>query len=185
MTHQDDLLTIKHKLNASNIQVVHVVAFDNQRCIGKDNQLAWHIPEDLQHFKKITTGGVVLMGRKTFESIGKALPNRINWVITNNTTWMAHDVKVAHDLTQALWQASDDVAQSAQKNNLFILGGGEIFKQTLAIADRLYISRIDITVMGDAFYPPILPDFQQISQNCGISQNNGIKFCFEQYERQK
>lgn len=73
-----NLLAIKQNLNAKNIALVHVVAFDQEHCIGKDNQLAWHVPEDLQHFKAITTGGVIVMGRKNFDSMGRALPNRTN-----------------------------------------------------------------------------------------------------------
>lgn len=173
---------IKQNLNAKNIELVHVVAFDQEHCIGKDNQLAWHVPEDLQHFKAITTGGVIVMGRKTFDSMGKALPNRTNWVITRDKTWTADGVKIAHSLEDALLLASDDVANSKQQNSLFIIGGGEIFKQTLPITDKLYISRIDLDVQGGAFYPALPADFRLIQQTHGISKN-GIGYCFETYER--
>lgn len=177
-----NLLAIKQQLNDKNIELVHVVAFDQEHCIGKDNQLAWHVPEDLQHFKAITTGGVIVMGRKTFDSMGKPLPNRTNWVITRDKTWTADGVKIAHSLADALLLASDDVADNQQKNSLFVIGGGEIFKQTLPIMDRLEISRIDVDVQGDAFYPVIPADFRLTKQTHGVSKN-GISYCFETYER--
>lgn len=177
------LLDLKYQLNDKNIELVHVVAFDRAYCIGKDNQLAWHVPEDLQHFKAITSGGVIVMGRKTFESMGRPLPNRINWVITRDKQWTAEGVKIAHSLEDALQQASEDVAQSEQKNSLFVIGGGEIFKQTLPIMDRLEISRIDVDVQGDAFYPQIPAEFSLCGQEQGVSAKNGIGYVFETYRQ--
>lgn len=167
----------------THINITHVVAFDQKHCIGKDNALAWHIPEDLKHFKAITTGGVVIMGRKTFESIGKPLPNRTNWVITRDKSWTADGVKVAHSIEQVLELASIDVINS-DKNQLFIIGGGEIFRQTLPIADLLEITRIDLDVGGDAFYPEVPADFICVSHQAGQS-GNGTTFVFESYVRQQ
>lgn len=166
----------------THINITHVVAFDQKHCIGKDNQLAWHIPEDLQHFKAITTGGVVVMGRKTFESIGKPLPNRTNWVITRDKSWTADGIKVAHSIEQALELASIDVINS-DKNQLFIIGGGEIYRQSLPFADILEITRVDLQIDGDAFYPAISDEFKLIKQHADTSQN-GISFVFETYVRQ-
>ncbi|MDO4224204.1 MAG: dihydrofolate reductase, partial [Acinetobacter sp.] len=148
-----------------------------------DNQLAWHVPEDLQHFKAITNGGVIVMGRKTFESMGRALPNRVNWVITRDQNWSADGVKVAHSLESALELASQDVPTSQQPNRLFIIGGGEIFKQTLPIMDCLEISRIDLDVQGDAFYPPIPAEFTLCSSEQGVSAKNGVAYTFESYRQ--
>ena len=161
-----------------NTQIVHVVAIDQKHCIGKDNGLAWHIPEDLKHFKAITTGGVVVMGRKTFESIGKPLPNRINWVITRDKTWTADGIKVAHSLESALEMASDD----CDNGKLFIIGGGEIYRQSIDIADILKITRVDLDIGGDAFYPAIPSNFRRVKSEAHVSKN-GIAFCFESYER--
>jgi dihydrofolate reductase len=108
------------------IEVVHVVAMDKNNCIGKGNALPWHISADLKHFKAITQGGVVLMGRKTLESMGRALPNRVNWVITRDLEWQFEGVKVAHSIEDALTHALTDV-QHSEKASLFIIGGGEIF----------------------------------------------------------
>lgn len=161
-----------------NIQIVHVVAIDRKHCIGKDNQLAWHIPEDLKHFKAITTGGVVVMGRKTFESLGRPLPNRINWVITRDTAWTADGVKVAHNLECALELASDD----CDNGKLFIIGGGEIYRQSIDIADILEITRVDLDIGGDAFYPAIPSNFRRVKSEAHVGKN-GVAFCFERYER--
>lgn len=178
-----NLLELKQRLNHQNIELVHVVAFDRQHCIGKENQLAWHIPEDLKHFKAITTGGVVVMGRKTFESMGKPLPNRLNWVITRDVNWTTDGVKIAHDLEHALLLASEDLAMCTQQQSLFIIGGGEIFKQTLPIMDRLEITRIDLDVQGDAFYPAIPAEFRLCQQEQGVSEKNGVAYVFETYRQ--
>lgn len=175
------LTATKDKLSVQNITLTQVVAFDRNNCIGKDNQLAWHIPEDLKHFKEITAGGVIIMGRKTFESIGKALPNRTNWVITRDKNWTADGVKVAHSIETALELAGVD-AKNSQKNVVFIIGGGEIFGQTLAITDKLETTRIDLDIQGDAFYPAIPSNFTLTHSKAGISAINGTNFVFESYQ---
>ena len=85
-------------MSFQNLEVVHVVAMDQQRCIGQGNQLPWHISADLKHFKEITQGGVVVMGRKTLESMGRTLPKRVNWVITRDPNWAFEGTKVAHSI---------------------------------------------------------------------------------------
>ena len=104
------------------LEVVHVVAMDQQRCIGKGNDLPWHISADLKHFKEITQGGVIVMGRKTLESMGRALPKRVNWVITRDTDWSFEGTKVAHTIEDALNQAVADV-KASENRSLFILLG--------------------------------------------------------------
>lgn len=164
----------------NKVNIVHVVAFDKKHCIGKDNQLAWHIPEDLQHFKTITTGGVVIMGRKTYDSIGRPLPNRINHVITRDTSWRADGVQVSYSLDDALQKASKD-AQNLNQSKLFIIGGGEIFKKTLMMADTLHITRVDLDVAGDVFYPHDLSAFNLTQSHQSLSKS-GIALTFETYE---
>ena len=112
-----------------DLEVVHVVAMDQQRCIGQGNDLPWHISADLKHFKEITQGGVVVMGRKTLESMGRTLPKRINWVITRDREWQFTGTKVAYSIEDALRQAVADVKASEKPNSIFIIGGGEIFTQ--------------------------------------------------------
>ena len=119
-----------------NLEVVHVVAMDQQHCIGKGNDLPWHISADLKHFKAITQGGVVIMGRKTLESMGRTLPKRVNWVITRDTSWTFDGTKVAYSIKEALAQAVSDVKEKKKPNSIFIIGGGEFFKRTIDMGNR-------------------------------------------------
>lgn len=164
------------------IEVVHVVAMDKNNCIGKGNALPWHISADLKHFKAITQGGVVIMGRKTLESMGRALPNRVNWVITRDPSWQFEGVKVAHSVEEALAGALTDV-QHAEKSSLFIIGGGEIFNQTLAIADRLELTHVDLDVQGDAHYPELSEDFHKVNSEHHTDEKTNIAFEFATYQK--
>ncbi|HAV57076.1 MAG: diacylglycerol kinase [Acinetobacter sp. GWC1_38_13] len=164
------------------IEVVHVVAMDKNNCIGKGNALPWHISADLKHFKAITQGGVVIMGRKTLESMGRPLPNRVNWVITRDPSWQFEGVKVAHSIEDALNEALTDV-QHSEKASLFIIGGGEIFTQTLNIADRLELTHVDLDVQGDAHYPKISEDFQKVNSEHHQDEKSLVKFEFATYQK--
>ena len=164
------------------IEVVHVVAMDKNNCIGKGNALPWHISADLKHFKAITQGGVVIMGRKTLESMGRALPNRVNWVITRDPSWQFEGVKVAHSIEDALNEALTDV-QHSEKASLFIIGGGEIFTQTLNIADRLELTHVDLDVQGDAHYPKISEDFQKVNSEHHQDEKSLVKVEFATYQK--
>jgi len=164
------------------IEVVHVVAMDKNNCIGKGNALPWHISADLKHFKAITQGGVVIMGRKTLESMGRALPNRVNWVITRDPSWQFEGAKVAHSIEDALNEALTDV-QHSEKASLFIIGGGEIFTQTLNIADRLELTHVDLDVQGDAHYPKISEDFQKVNSEHHQDEKSLVKFEFATYQK--
>ena len=129
-----------------------IVAVADNNVIGKNNQLLWHIPEDLQRFKKLTTGFPVIMGRKTFESImlslHKPLPDRKNVVITRQKDYQVPEgVQVFGDLQSAL----DILA----KEEVFIIGGAQIYKQALPLADRLYVTQVKGKYDGDAFFPEI------------------------------
>lgn len=136
-----------------NIKLVHVVAMSQNRAIGKDNQLLWHIPADLQHFKRITQGGVIVMGRKTFESLPNLLPNRTHIVITRQSIDY-EGAETAHSLQDAILLAKA-YAHAKQQNKIFIIGGGEIYHQSLEMADVLEITEVDTVIEGDAFYPDI------------------------------
>ena len=166
-----------------NLEVVHVVAMDQQHCIGKGNELPWHISADLKHFKEITQGGVVLMGRKTLESMGRTLPKRVNWVITRDINWQFEGTKVAYSIEDALKQAVSDVKASEKPNTIFIIGGGEIFKQTLEIADRLELTHVELDVQGDAHYPAIPSSFQKVASEQHIDDKTGIAFEFATYQK--
>lgn len=163
------------------IEVVHVVAMDKKNCIGVNNQLPWHLPDDLKHFKQITQGGVIVMGRKTYDSMGRALPNRVNWVLTRDQSWTAPNVKVAHDLNQLLDQAIEDV-KALEQSSIFIIGGAEIFKQTLAFSDRLEITHVDLDVNGDTFYPAIPEQFFAESRTLAQDEKSHTAFEFVRYQ---
>lgn len=165
------------------LEVVHVVAMDQQRCIGQGNDLPWHIPADLQHFKSITQGGVVVMGRKTLESMGRTLPKRVNWVITRDREWQFTGTKVAYSIEEALSQAVADVQKSEKPSTIFIIGGGEIFKQTLEIADRLELTHVELDVQGDAHYPEIPAEFKKTASEQHVDDKTGIAFEFATYQK--
>jgi dihydrofolate reductase len=166
-----------------NLEVVHVVAMDQNHCIGKGNDLPWHISADLQHFKAITQGGVVVMGRKTLESMGRVLPKRVNWVITRDQNWQFSGTKVAYSIEDALTQAVADVKASEKTNTIFIIGGGEIFQQTMPIADRLELTHVQLDVQGDAHYPVIPSEFKKVASEQHIDDKTGIAFEFATYQK--
>jgi dihydrofolate reductase len=123
-----------------------IAAMAKYRVIGKDNAMPWHLPADLRHFKAVTLGKPVVMGRRTFESIGRPLPGRRNIVISRNTEWQAAGVERADSLATAftLLAGSDEV---------MIIGGGQLYAEALPLADRLYLTHIDLQVEGDTHFP--------------------------------
>src|SRR3989338_10690206 len=132
-----------------------IAAVAKNGVIGAKNDLPWYLPEDLRHFKMLTTGKTVLMGRKTFESIlkrlGKPLPNRKNVVVTRDAQYVASaEVCLHHTVEEAL--------AHHQNEEIMVAGGGEIFKQTIARADRLYITEVHREVDGDVYFPAIDPE---------------------------
>jgi dihydrofolate reductase len=128
-----------------------IVAMDRNRVIGLDNKLPWHLPADLKRFKELTTGHHVVMGRKTFESIGKPLPGRTNVVVTRQHDYKADGIKVVHSLDAAIWLTRGDPEP-------FIIGGGELYKEALKYVDKLYVTEVDTHVeRGDAHFPELDP----------------------------
>ncbi len=127
-----------------------IVAASENNVIGKDNTLPWSQPADLKYFKNKTWGMPVLMGRKTFEAMGKALPGRLNIVITTNKDWKSEGAETAENIEAAIKKAED-----ANYKEAFITGGGEIFKQSMSIADTIFITRIHAQIQGDSFFPVI------------------------------
>src|SRR5690625_4728013 len=125
-----------------------VVAYARNRCIGKDNALPWHLPGDLAHFKKNTLGHPIIMGRKTWESIGRPLPGRPNYVITRNTSFDAPGATVCNDLPQAIQAAAQ---HPQQLGVICIIGGAQIYKQALDLADELIATEVHAEVSGDSF----------------------------------
>lgn len=132
------------------IKVSLVVAVSENRVIGKDNQLLWNLPNDMKFFKNTTWGMPVIMGRKTFESLGKPLAGRTNIVITRQADWNQPGTVVVPSLDKALESASDTDAKE-----VFVIGGGQIYEQAMPIADRLYYTRVHTNVDGDTYFPAI------------------------------
>lgn len=127
-----------------------VVAASTNNVIGKDNQLLWSLPNDMKFFKNTTWAMPVLMGRKTFESLGKPLAGRLNIVITRQKNWKPAGATIVHSLEEALAAAKHEDYKEA-----FVIGGGEIFKEAMNKADRIYLTRVDAVLEGDAFFPEI------------------------------
>lgn len=131
-----------------------IVAVDRKNGIGKNNDLLVKIPEDLKHFKETTQGKVLIMGRKTFDSLGRVLPKRFHIVITRQTLKSEHPmVCYVSSLDEAYRKAQSLISEWPKE--VFILGGGEIFKQSLPKTDRIYLTRIDETFDADTFYPDV------------------------------
>ena len=126
-----------------------VAAIGANRAIGADGGMPWHLPEDLKHFKEMTMGGVMVMGRRTWDSIGRALPGRRTIVVTSDRTWSATGAEVAHSLPEALLVAGD--------REVFVVGGGEIYRQTIGVASRLEITHVDLSPDAEVFFPEIDP----------------------------
>ncbi|WP_113772026.1 dihydrofolate reductase [Kiloniella litopenaei] len=131
-----------------------IVAHGKNRAIGKDNVMPWHIPGDLKFFKAQTIGKPVIMGRKTFLSIGRPLPGRLNIVITRDENFTAEGVSLCSNLEDALKLAREEV-QRIGGDELMIIGGAQIYTQSIDLADRLYVTEVDLTPEADAFFPEI------------------------------
>jgi len=125
-----------------------IVAMAANRVIGRDNQLPWHLPADLKHFKQLTTGKPILMGRKTWESIGRPLPERTNIVITRDTDYTAAGCVVVHSIDAALRAAGHN-------DEVMVIGGSELYRQVLPQATTIYLTRVHADIQGDAVFPEI------------------------------
>ena len=137
-----------------------IVAMDEGRVIGAEGGMPWHLPADLKFFKSVTMGKPIIMGRSTWESIGKALPGRTNIVITRNTRFQAEGCRLAHSVDGALAIAKEEFAEE-----VMIIGGGGIYEQTLVRVDRLYLTRIAAHLVGDTQFPVINPEeWQEVSR---------------------
>lgn len=159
-----------------NPKLAIIAALGTQRELGKDNALLWHIPEDMARFRDVTTGHVVIMGRKTFQSIGKALPKRINIVITSDRNFHQNDTIVCHSFEEAIERAKEK-----EQEEIFVIGGAQIYTQALPIADKLYLTLVGATYEADTFFP----DYSAFSQvdHVGEGEYKGLKYRFIELER--
>ncbi len=155
-----------------------IAALARNRVIGIENRLPWRLPEDLAHFKALTLGHPILMGRKTFESLGRPLPGRTNIVITRNPDYRPEGCRVAGSIAAAL-------ALCADENEVFFIGGAELYAQTIPLADRLYLTEVDVEPQGDAWFPDYdTSAFREVSRESHTSEKGDrLRFDFVVYER--
>ena len=156
-----------------------IAAVARDGAIGRDNTLPWRLPEDLRHFKAATMGRPLIMGRKTFDSIGRPLPGRRSIVVTRNADWRADGCEHALSVDEAI-----AIAATPPADDIFIAGGADLYRQTIVRADRLLITEVDIAVDGaDAFFPAIDPArWRETSRSAGRSQN-GLGYAIVEYLR--
>jgi dihydrofolate reductase len=162
-----------------------IVAASTNNAIGKDNKLLWHLPNDMKFFKNTTWGMPVVMGRKTFEALaGEPLPGRFNYVITRNKDWhpQREKVQVAPSLP-----ASIELAKETDCKEVFVIGGGEIYKEAMTIADRIYMTRVHAVLEGDTFFPVIDPkDWQLVSELAfPADEKHAYAYSFQLWQRIK
>lgn len=163
-----------------------IVAIAENGAIGRNNQLLWHISDDLKYFKKVTSGHPVIMGRKTYESIGRPLPKRTNIVISRDYAapegvLMAKSINEAYSIATLAAKESEDPV-----DEVFVMGGGQIYAQALDNADRMYVTHVHVNIEdADTFFPAIDPDIWQIKEKSDImtDQESGYEFEFVVYER--
>lgn len=159
-----------------------IAAVANNRAIGNDGRLLWHLPEDMRHFRQMTSGKTVIMGRKTWESLPppfRPLPQRNNIVVSHNPDYVADGARVATSLEDALALAGDD-------DEVFVIGGGALYRQTLPLAERLYLTEVAVDGIGDTFFPGISPaEWREVSRRGGLSSERGPVYDFVVYERRR
>jgi dihydrofolate reductase len=154
-----------------------IVAVDEKRGIGKNNDLLVKIPADLKRFKEITSGHPIVMGRKTFESIGRVLPNRTNIIITRDPEYKEDGAVVVHSLDEAIEQAKS----ASGSSEIFIIGGGQIFEQALPMTDRIYLTLVKGDYEADIFFPDYSEFKKVIHQEEG--ESDGLKYTYLNLER--
>ena len=189
-------------MSVQNIEVAQIAAVSENYCIGKNNDLPWHLKADLQHFKRLTADsekagqdvqGIVIMGRKTFESMGsKPLPKRMNVIVTTQTDFAktnnltdCKNIIVAHSLDDALTKATN-LAKKVALPTVWVIGGERLFTEALAMTDRIELTHVATTIEhGDAFYPKLPDDFTQSQKSeTMFDDNSGLRFQSVTYQRQ-
>jgi dihydrofolate reductase len=162
----------------SDTKITLIVAAAENNAIGKDNQMLWHLPNDFKYFKKNTLEHSVVMGRKTFVSIGKPLPERRNIILTRDMNYSHEEVDVANSVQEVLNYCRDE-------REIFIIGGTEIYKQTLPLADKILLTRVHTTIDGDAYFPALLDhEWKLVSaEKHEKDEKHAFDYTFEVYER--
>lgn len=153
-----------------------IVAYSTNRTIGRDNALPWKLPGDLAHFKRTTMGCPVIMGRKTWESLGRPLPGRRNIVITSQTGYQATGAETVTSLDQALERTRDSA-------EVFVIGGAQIYAQSLSVASRVVATEVHAHVQGDAFFPELDSNIWQETSRNHQPEENGLSYDLVEYRR--
>ncbi len=161
----------KNKVVSYNPKISIICAIAENRAIGKNNQLLWHIPEDFKHFKEKTMGHVIVMGQKTFESIGKPLPNRTTIVLSNDLNFNIEGVVTARTFEEVFQKARE-----IEKEEVFICGGGSVYAQTIGVADKLYLTVVEGDFEADVFFPEYKEFIKIVSQRKGGDENFNYTF---------
>lgn len=174
---REDKLKIMAKINL-------IVAASSNNVIGRGNDIPWYLPTDLKNFKKITDGGLVLMGRKCWDSIPakfRPLPNRVNWVFTRDKNYRAEGARVFNDFNNFLMFLSFVSNDITLEKPIFVIGGSEIYKAAFPIVDKVYLTRIYAEVEGDVYLEGFNPEEWVLEKASLIMEENGLKFRFEEY----
>ncbi|HEX8268398.1 MAG TPA: dihydrofolate reductase [Flavobacterium sp.] len=157
--------------------IILIAAASENNALGKDNQLVWHLPDDFIRFKQLTTGHHIIMGRKTFEGFPKPLPNRVHVVISRQENYNPESCIVVKTLQEALEIPPKD-------EDIWIIGGGEIFNISMAVADKIELTRVHAFVEGDAFFPKITPDWKLVeTEYHPADEKHNYSFTYETYIR--
>jgi len=162
----------------TQVRIKFVVAYSDNRVIGRDNALPWRLPSDLAHFKRNTLGQPIIMGRKTWESLGRPLPGRPNLVISRDPEFSAQGATVFSSLNDAL-------ASCSPGDTACIIGGAQIFEQALPLADEIVATEVHAQVEGDVFFPPLPQSEWEETERLAQPEENGYKFDFVVYRRKK
>lgn len=152
--------------------IISIAAVSNSNAIGKDNQLLWHLPDDFKRFKTLTSGHYIIMGRKTFESFPKALPNRIHVIITRNKDYKADGCIIVESIEEAISVCPKD-------KDVYIIGGGEIYKQSMDLIDRIELTRVDCDLDGDTLFPIVSLDNWKVINSELHTKDDRHKYDFE------
>jgi len=159
------------------MEIILVAAVGENGEMGQNNELLWHLPGDLPRFKEITLGSPIIMGRKTYESIGRALPGRLNIVLTENSDWQAQGVVVASSLDHSL-----DIAKQEKTSKAFVIGGGQIYKLFLAYATSMEITEVYDAPVADTYFPNFsVADFREVARI--HNHDNDPKFDYVTYQK--
>lgn len=153
-----------------------IVAIAQDGVIGVNNTLPWHLPEDLKRFRALTMGHHIIMGRKTYDSLGRLLPGRTTVIVTRNRDYQIEGALIANSLQQAIALCHND-------DEVFLIGGAELYQAGLGLADKLYITEIDLAVVGDAHFPQLpIEQWRETAREAHVSEK-GLKFSYVTYER--